>query len=103
MKALGDEKLARGMLDDYETAPDPRLRAALGFVRKLTLTPEAVTAADVKPLLAAGVSRAAVADAVYVSFLFAIYTRLSDTLGWEVPSAAAFEAGAKHLLTRGYN
>jgi len=103
VKALGDEKLALRILDDYETAPDPRLRSALGFIRKLALTPAEVAAADVKPLLAAGVSRQAVADAVYVCFLFSIYTRLADTLDWEVPSAAAFEAGAKNLLTRGYD
>jgi hypothetical protein len=44
----------------------------------------------------------AVADAVYVCFLFGTYTRLSDSLGWDVPSAAAFEASAKTLLSRGY-
>lgn len=30
------------------------------------------------------------------------HTRLADTLGWEVPSEAAFEAGARILLKRGY-
>ena len=34
-------------LADWRTAPiDGRLRAALGFLEKLTLTPEAITAAD---------------------------------------------------------
>ena len=102
MRALGDEKLTRQILDDYTTAPDPRLREALGLVKKLSLTPAAVTCADVKALLATGISRQGVADAVYVCFLFATYTRLADTLGWEVPSAGAFEASAKILLTRGY-
>ena len=55
-----------------------------------------------RAILNAGVSREAVADAVYVLFLFTTYTRLADTLGWDVPSAAAFEASAKILLTRGY-
>lgn len=102
MKALGDEGLARRILDDPGAAADPRLRAALGFVRKLALTPAAVTADDVRVVLAAGVSRQGVADAAYVCFLFSTYTRLADTLGWEVPSQAAFEAGARSLLTRGY-
>lgn len=102
MKALGDEGLARRILDDPATAPDPRLRAVLGFIQKLALTPAALTADDVRTLLAAGISRQAVADAIYVCFLFSTYTRLADALGWEVPSQAAFEAGARSLLTRGY-
>ena len=102
MRALGDEGLARRILDDPETAPDPRLRAALRFVRALALSPGLVGAEDVRPLLAAGVSRQGVADAVYVCFLFSTYTRLADTLGWEVPSQGSFDAGAKALLTRGY-
>jgi alkylhydroperoxidase family enzyme len=102
VKALGDEELARRILEDPAAAPDPRLRAALGFIEKLSLTPAAVTAGDVRTMLAAGVSRPAVADAVYVCFLFSTYTRLADALGWEVPVQAAFEAGARSLLTRGY-
>lgn len=102
MKALGDEGLARRILDDYTTAPDPKLRSALGLIRKIALTPAEVTAPDVRPLLDAGVSRQAVADAVYVCFLFSTYTRLADALGWDVPSAAAFEATARRLLSRGY-
>jgi alkylhydroperoxidase family enzyme len=103
VKALGDEGLTRRILDDYTSAPDPRLRAALGFIRKLSLTPASVTSEDVRAVLAAGASRQAVADAVYVCFLFSTYTRLADTLGWEVSSAEAFDAGARHLLTRGYS
>lgn len=102
MKAFGDEPAARRILDDFTTAPDPRLRATLGFIRKLSLAPAEVDAADVRALLAAGVSRQAVADAVYVCFLFSTYTRLADTFGWEVPSEAAFQATARRLLTRGY-
>ena len=102
MKALGDEELTRRILEDPGRAPDPRLRAALGLVRKLSQEPGAVTAADVRLLLDAGISRQGVADAIYVCFLFATYTRLADTLGWQVPGAAAFEATAKALLTRGY-
>jgi alkylhydroperoxidase family enzyme len=102
VKAVGDENVVRQVLDDYTTAPDPRLRAALCLINTLALTPAAVTSADVKPLFDAGVSRQAVADAIYVCFLFSTYTRLADTLGWEVPSQGSFEASARILLTRGY-
>ena len=102
MNALGDEEMVRRVLEDPSTAAEPRLRHALGFIRKLLLSPSEVAADDVRPLLAAGASRQAVADAVYVCFLFSTYTRLADTLGWEIPSEAAFQAGARKLLTRGY-
>ena len=102
MKALGEEDLTRRILEDYTAAPDAKLRAALAFIRKLALTPSTVTPEDVRALLAVGASRQAVADAVYVCFLFSTYTRLADTLGWEVSSPEVFEAGARHLLSRGY-
>jgi hypothetical protein len=102
VKALGDESLTRRILDDPDSAPDPRLRAALGLIRKLSLAPETVGPPDVRALLELGVTRQGVADVVYVCFLFATYTRLSDTLGWEVPEDAAFVAGARILLKRGY-
>jgi alkylhydroperoxidase family enzyme len=92
------------VLLDYTTAPiDEKLRATLGLLRKMTLEPEQLTAADVRPVLALGVSRQAVADAMNVAFLFAIYDRLADTLGWDVPAQDAFyESSAQMLLKRGY-
>jgi hypothetical protein len=71
-------------------------------VRTLSQTPEAVTAADIRPLLDNGLSRDAIRDVVYVCFLFSTYTRLADTMGWDIPSDAAFEAGARNLIKRGY-
>jgi alkylhydroperoxidase family enzyme len=100
--AVGKE-LTQQILDDYESAPiDEKLRSTLGLLRKLTLTPDAITAADVRAVMAHGVSKEAIGDAFNVCFLFNIYDRLADTFGWEVPSEAAFNAGAKRLLGRGY-
>ena len=91
------------MLDDFESAPiDDRLRATLRFLRVLTLTPERVTAEDVRPLLAAGVSREAAADAAYVCYLFSIYTRLADALGWALLDDAGYQASGRSLFRRGY-
>ncbi len=96
-------ELTRQVLDDPATAPiDERLRAALGLLRKVTLTPAAVTPDDVRAVLAAGATRAAVYEALHVGFLFNVYDRLADALGWDVPSQAAFDAGAARLLSRGY-
>jgi alkylhydroperoxidase family enzyme len=99
---IGDE-LTGKILDDYETAPiDDKLRAMLGVLKQLTLAPEQVEPADLKPLRALGLSKQTIADAMYVMFLFNIYDRLADTFGWEVPVRAAFDVGAKRLLKRGY-
>ena len=91
------------MLEDYERAPiSDKLRATLDFLKKLTLTPEALGADDARRVLALGVSKAALADAIYVGSMFNIYDRLADTMGWHVPTEAAFDVGAKRLLSRGY-
>jgi len=78
------------------------VRLALRFLRTLTLDPDALGAADVRPLLEAGISRAAVRDAIYVAYLFNTYDRLADALGWEIPEKEAFEAMGKRLLKQGY-
>ncbi len=91
------------MLADYKTAPiDEKLRATLGLLEKLTLTPDALGADDVRPVLALGVSRNAVRDAMYVAFLFNTYDRLADTLGWELPEARYYPKAGRFLLKQGY-
>jgi alkylhydroperoxidase family enzyme len=95
--------LIRQVLEDYTRAPiDEKLRATLGFLKKLTLTPDELTAEDARAVLALGVSKSALADAIYVGSTFNVYDRLADTMGWAIPSQAAFDVGAKRLLSRGY-
>lgn len=81
---------------------DARLRAALGFLEKLTLDPASVTAADVAPLRAAGLSDEAIEDAIHVTVLFNIYDRMADTLEFDIPPREGFAQGARRLLARGY-
>jgi alkylhydroperoxidase family enzyme len=91
------------VLDDYTKAPiDARLRATLAYLEKLTRTPDAIGAADVRALVEQGVTKEAILEANYVCYLFCIYDRLADALDWDVPSTAAFEASARMLLKRGY-
>ena len=93
------------MLDDYTTAPiDAKLRATLGLLKTMTLTPEELTAEHVRAVLATGVTRDAVREAMHVAYLFNIYDRLADTLGWDVPaqSSGFWASSAKRLLTHGY-
>jgi len=91
------------VLDDYTSAPvSEKLRATLGYLKKLTLTPAEVKPGDVTTLLDLGITREAVVEAMYVLYLFCTYDRLADALGWHVPSQEAFEASARVLLKRGY-
>jgi uncharacterized peroxidase-related enzyme len=97
------DALVNAVLDDWHTAPiSAKLRATLGFLEKLTLTPGEVTPADVAPLRLAGVSDQAIADAVRVCALFNLIDRVADALNFAVPSPASFAQAAEMLLKRGY-
>jgi alkylhydroperoxidase family enzyme len=93
------------VLDDYTTAPiDDRLRATLGLLEKMTLDHRSLGPDDVRTVLRAGVSKQAIQDALEVAFLFNIYDRLADAMGWEVPAVGGgyYQVAAKRLLKRGY-
>ncbi len=91
------------VLSDWRTAPvDEQTRAALGLLETVTLAPERLGASDFEPLRRAGLSDAAIEDALQVCALFNIYTRLADSLGFDIPPAAAFAKSAEMLLSRGY-
>jgi alkylhydroperoxidase family enzyme len=91
------------VLADVDRAPiaEP-LRATLKFLRKVTREHDTVAADDVRALLALGVTRAQIEDALHVAFAFNVITRLADTFEFEVGPRAAFDAGARMLLSRGY-
>ena len=61
-----------------------------------------MTSHDAVDVLATGVSRAALADAIHVAALFNMIVRLADSLGWDVPPFEAFEARADGMLASGY-
>ena len=91
------------VVDDYRTAAiDEKLRAMLALLETFTLRPDELTAADIRAVLAAGVSREAIRDAFYVAFLFNTYDRLADTLGWELPEDRYYPKAGKFLLKKGY-
>jgi alkylhydroperoxidase family enzyme len=91
------------VLNDWRTAPiQEKLRVMLGFLEKLTLDPQSLTPADVRPLREAGLSDAAIEDAMHVCAQFNIYDRLADSFCFDVPGPDAFAQGAVRLLRRGY-
>ena len=86
---------------DWRTAPvAPQLRATLGLLEKLTLTPEEFGPQDVGAARVAGVSEEATLDAIYICAAFNLIDRVADALGFEVPMS--FTRGAASQLKRGY-
>lgn len=89
------------MLADWRTAPiAPTLRATLGLLETLTLTPAAVGPADIAAVRAVGVSERAILDAIYICAAFNLIDRVADALGFDIP--ASFTKGAASQLQRGY-
>jgi uncharacterized peroxidase-related enzyme len=102
VRAYQNEEKVSAALADLETAAiaEP-LRATLRMLRKLSRDGQA-DVDDMRALLAAGVSREQIEDALAVAFAFNTMNRLADAFGFSVPAAEAFEAGAKYLLAHGY-
>jgi uncharacterized peroxidase-related enzyme len=101
-RAYRDSAKVSSVLADLDTAPiSEPLRATLRLLQKLTRE-HIVQADDMRSLLAAGVSRAQIEDALAVCLAFNITDRLADAFAFTVPGPKAFEAGAKFLLSRGY-
>lgn len=106
-RATSARGLTRATVDaalaDYHTAPLPLgLIATLGFLEKLTRTPDDVTAADAAAVLQAGVTPEALTDAVAVATVFGVITRHADALKFALPTEAEFDKAADMLLRRGY-
>ena len=70
----------------------------------MTLSHESFGPDDVRAVLATGVSKEAIAEAMEVAFLFNVYDRLADTMGWHVPDKESgyYNVSAKRLLKDGY-
>jgi AhpD family alkylhydroperoxidase len=101
-QAYQDPARVAAVLADLDSAPiEEGLRAALRMLGVLTRK-GTLSADDVRPVLAAGVSRRQIEDALAVSFVFNTTDRLANAFAFEVLSEDGFEAGAKYLLKRGY-
>jgi hypothetical protein len=70
----------------------------------MTLDHASLGAEDVRAVLRLGVSKPAVADAMEVAFLFNVYDRLADAMGWDVPplTGGYYQVAARRLLKHGY-
>jgi alkylhydroperoxidase family enzyme len=93
----------RAVLADYKTAPiDERLRAAIGFLVKLTRSPTELGPDDAAALLAAGLSDRAIEEAIYVAFLFNTIDRIADAFDFEMTPPEGIKWIARILSGPGY-
>jgi uncharacterized peroxidase-related enzyme len=97
-KELGRDALAR--LDDGRFSP--RATAAAAFLAALTRDSSSVSVADVERARAAGVEDDALAEAIYVAFMFNTINRVVDALGFEHRSDRDRRWGAEVLRRLGY-
>jgi uncharacterized peroxidase-related enzyme len=101
-RALGADIVA-AVFRDLASAPVSNpVRAVLNFLEKLTKSPADVTLADLKAVLAAGVSRRGLEVAIHISAAFTTINRVADSMGFEVPSASGLAKAASLLLKHGY-
>lgn len=62
---------------------DPRIAATFELLEKVSLAPKSLSPADIARVRAAGVSDAAIADALHVCFLFNVVNRLANALDFQ--------------------
>ena len=98
----GDATKVRSTLADLDTAPiEEPLRATLRMLGKLTRE-HTIDAVDIRAVLAAGVSPQQIEDALAVCLAFDITARLANAFDFDMATPDAMNAGARHLLKRGY-
>ena len=98
----GDRAKVAAALADVDTAPiEEPLRATLRMLGKLTRE-HTIDADDIRGVLSAGVSHAQIEDALAVCLAFDITARLANAFDFAIATPAAMDAGARHLLKRGY-
>ena len=74
----------------------------LDLLQKVTLRPAEVAPADVDAARSAGVSEAAIEDALSVCAYFNLIDRLADSLGFDLPTREQHAAYAARFLEEGY-
>ncbi len=93
----------QAVIKDWRTAPlHEKLRAMLGLLEKVTLTPALVAPSDIEPLLIMGISQQAIEDALLICACFNMISRIADAFNVTIPSAEGFARTADHLLDHGY-
>jgi uncharacterized peroxidase-related enzyme len=102
-KLLGDESLVWSVIDDLETsALAEKEKVLLRFVKKITLAPSSITAADTQTLNEAGWDDASIFYAISACALFNFYNRWISASGVHPVSDDAFKRLASRMAVAGY-
>ena len=98
-----EEGLVDHLVEDFEgTEVEPKLKALLAFVRKLTLMPSEIIQADADAVLAAGWDERALHDAIAVTARTAFMQKLVEGHGFIPISQDVARAHAKKRVELGY-
>ncbi len=101
--AVLDPSTTAAVVTNWRTARvDDLVRATLGLLEKLTLTPDEVGPLDAGAVLDAGVSPEAIRDAIEVCALFNTINRVADGLDFALPTTADRAFSTRVLLKVGY-
>lgn len=74
----------------------------LELLEKITLDPDHVTPDDIRQVLATGVNKQAIEDALRICACFNIISRIADAFDVEIPSTEGFTRTGIQLLAHGY-
>ena len=101
--AVLDPPITASVIKNWRTADvTDQVRATLGLLEKLTLTPKDVGPPDIRAVLDTGVSPEGIRDAIEICALFNTINRVADGLGFELPTAAGRALNTRVLLKVGY-
>jgi len=101
-KHVGQDRLQRA-LADWRSAPVRiEVRAMLGFLEAMTLTPDSLGPEAAATLRAAGVGDRAALEGVYIGWWFNVGNRCADAFGLEQPPPESMPAAIRFLLLLGY-
>jgi uncharacterized peroxidase-related enzyme len=101
-QAYRDPAKVAAVLADPNSAPlDEGLRATLSLLGTLTREGK-VDAEAMRAVLATGVTRRQIEEALAVCAVFNTINRLADAFDFELLDPEGFDAGATYLLKRGY-
>jgi uncharacterized peroxidase-related enzyme len=101
---LGDESLVWGVIDDLETsALAEKEKSLLRFVKKVTIAPASIIAADTQALNQVGWDDASIFYAISACALFNFYNRWISASGVHPVSDEAFKRLGSRMAIAGYS
>ena len=86
----------------YDVSGGNKLQVALVLAERLTRDADSVTAADIAPLRAVGISEEGITTVIGIVTLFNMINRIANALDFAPPNEREAAQEAKNLLAHGY-